>query len=116
MSLPKPENVPELPGPYEILELADGQTVTLHPERFDLGWMPITPTDGRPGKKIIALRLHVRRADKPIGPSFYDVTAQHLVNDLLPIVEPPRLPGYAVRITKHGFAPRARFTVEVIPA
>lgn len=103
----------ELKGPYEILELGDGETLTTGVMRFERGEVEIHPSYQPAGKMITALRVHVPEKDKEFFPFYWDITSQTLVAQLLPYLERP---GYEARtyvITKHGVAPRARFTLEV---
>lgn len=91
----------EIIGPYEILELADGETVTFHVERYETGKMIIHPTyPGAPEEKIIdGLRVFVPLADKEYLPSYWDVTGGHLVAGLKPLLEMLIESGKAVTIT-----------------
>lgn len=102
-----------LPGPYEILELEDEGTLTTKISKWETGQVEIHPAYKPEGKFIKALRIHVPEADKEYFPFYWDVTSQTLVAQLIPYLEQP---GYAQRtyiITKHGVAPRARFTLVV---
>ncbi len=51
-----------LAGPFEILELGDGGSVTTTVERFEEGEMLIHPRDGREPKTIAVLRIYVPKA------------------------------------------------------
>ena len=107
--------LPELPGPYEILELRDGESVTLKIRDWRLGIMRIRPRfAGAPPEKVIkVLRLYVPRETKPVGPDYWDVTSQTLIYQLLPFLQAPDFRAKSFRITAFGVAPRKRFTVEV---
>jgi len=103
----------KLEGPYEILELEDEQTLTTKISHWAIGEVLIHPAYKPDGKFIKALRIHVPEADKEYFPFYWDATSQTLIAQLLPYLEQP---GYAQRtytITKHGVAPRARFTLIV---
>ena len=102
-----------LEGPFEILELGDKETLTTRIMRWQIGEVEIHPAYKPEGKWIKALRIHVPETDKQYFPWYWDVTSQTLLAQLVPYLERP---GYELRtykITKHGVAPRARFTLEV---
>jgi len=106
------EALTELIG-MEILELVDGGTITLHPQRWLLGRATIHPGYADRPKVIRALRIWIPRREKPIGPDYWDITSQTLIYQILPYLERPDYRTRTFRITKHGVAPRARFTLEV---
>jgi hypothetical protein len=105
-----------LPAPYEIMELADLQSASLHVESYELGYMVIKPRwPGAPSEKeILAMRLKVSTKDKPIGLPFWDLTAQTLIAQLRPLLERRMHEGRVVKITAHGGGPSKRFTVEIV--
>jgi hypothetical protein len=103
-------------SPFEILELAPGESRPLTVLWAEEGRMTITPRDGRPPKEIPVLRLHVDSTDKPVPPQYLDITSLTLQAQLRPLV---LAPGYVPRrftITKVGSGPGARFTVGSTPA
>lgn len=103
----------KLPGPFEILELEDEETLTTKILRWEIGEVTIHPGYKPEGKDIIGLRIHVPEDQKDYFPYYWDVTSQTLVAQLVPYL---RREGFETRtytITKHGVAPRARFTLEV---
>ena len=102
-----------LPGPYEILELEDEETLTTRVLRWTRGEVEIHPAYKPAGKVIVAMRIHVPEADKTYFPFYWDVTSQTLVAQLLPYLEAPGYERRTYTITKHGVAPRARFTLIV---
>ena len=116
MTLPTLDQAEELPGPFEILELADGETKTFGVSSWEIGKMLIHPRDGRDAKWVVGLRVHVRAGEKATLPDYWDVTAQHLVAGLLPYLEQPGYPQKVFTVTKRGDGARARFTLEVVPA
>jgi hypothetical protein len=107
------EDLEELPGPYEILEMTDREVRTLRIVAWQLGLMKIQTGEAPQGKVIKALRIFVPAETKPIGVSWYDVTSQTLIAQLLPFLEQPGFANKTFIITKYGTAPKARFTVEV---
>lgn len=103
-----------LPGPYEIFELSDGQTHTTRIESWKVGEVEIHPANKPEGKIIIAMRIHVPQSYKDYFPFYWDITSSTLIAQLMPFLEAE---GYAQKtytITKHGIAPRARFSLTVI--
>ena len=102
-----------LEGPFEILELQDEETLTTRIMRWQLGEVEIHPSYKPEGKWIKALRIHVPESDKEYFPWYWDVTSQTLLAQLVPYLERPGFEGRLYTITKHGVAPRARFTLEV---
>ena len=99
----------------EILELADGETKELHIDQWDIGEMDITPRDGRPRRRIRVLRIQVPPPDKPIGPGYWDITGQTLIEQLLPYLRGAAFQRKTYAVTKHGVAPQARFSLKVSP-
>lgn len=104
-----------LPGPYEILELADGSSLRLAISGSLEGDMMIKPRyPGAPEKKRIhALRLYVAEGYKPVGVPWYDVTSQTLIAQLRPHLTQLAASKNEFVITAHGRAPRKRFSLEL---
>ena len=104
--------------PHEILELADGESVTFHVERWEAGDMTIHPTwPGAPETKVVeGLRVHVPMKDKEWLPSFWDLTAGHLVAAMKPLLPGLVESGKAVTITaglmRPGDQASKRFKIE----
>lgn len=105
--------MPELEGPYEILELGDGGSLTLHPQRWKKGTMTIHPRFQRGPKVINVIRVWVPEEDKPLFPDYFDITAATLVAQIEPILKRSDLLDLEIVITKHGIPPKARYSVEV---
>lgn len=106
------EALPELIG-MELLELVDGQAIELRILRWEAGRATIHPGYGDRPKLIRVLRVWVPPADKPVGPDYWDITSQTLMYQMQPYLERVGFQTRIYRITKHGVAPRARFTLEV---
>lgn len=104
-----------LPGPYEILELADGSSMRLAITSSLEGDMLIKPRyAGAPSeKRIHALRLYVAEGYKPVGVPWYDVTSQTLIAQLRPHLTKLAASKNEFVITAHGRAPRKRFSLDV---
>lgn len=109
------EGLPTVSGPYEILELADGQTLELEVEEWKVGKMLLTPKSTGVEKVIKVLRVWVPKEKKDFFPYYWDITSQTLIAQLEPHLSRSDLRKYKYAITKHGVAPRARFTLEVKP-
>jgi hypothetical protein len=102
-----------LPSPYEVVDLQDGESLKLHVLSFEKGEITINPKH-TPGEKVVqAIRLHVPQADKPHYPFYWDSTSKTLVAQLEPLLPSIIQNKRLVTITKRGIAPKARFTVEV---
>lgn len=115
MPLKKLEELTDMPEPYEILELADGQTFRLRPQRFAEGRMWLQPRDGRPRKQVHVLRVWIPAEDKETIPAYWDITAKHLINGLLGYLEAQGAGRHEFIITKQGDPPVARFRLEARP-
>ena len=109
------ETATKLPGPYEIFELTDGQTVELRIDGWAQGEVTIYPHHKPTGKVINALRVHVPEDRKAFFPYYWDITSKFLVAQMLPWLQRADYKEKLYVITKHGVAPKARFTLEVRP-
>jgi hypothetical protein len=110
------EDMKDLAGPYEILELEDRGAIALRIRQWELGRVTIYPAHKPTGKVINALRVHVPEGSKPFFPWYWDITGTTLVAQLLPHLQQPGYSEKVFVITKYGVAPKARFTLEVKPA
>jgi len=106
-----------LPGPYEVLDLRDGETVRLRIVGWERGSMTIHPRyAGAPEEKEIpALRVHLAAGVKPFPPMYYDLTSKTLQAQMLPLLMERGYDLYEYVITAYGVAPRKRFTLERVP-
>ena len=116
MGLPRVGDLPELPEPFEILELRNGQTVELRIVSWELGRGFIHPRDGRDPKWVQCLRVTVPPEAKATIPPYWDIMAKHLINGLLGYLSRGDGARYLFRITRHGDGPQGRFTLDAIPA
>ena len=103
-----------LPQPFEILELNDGQSITLTIESWEEGEAIIHPRYKEGSKRIKVLRVTVPQAEKEFFPHYWDITAITAVAQLKPLLEAELHKRRKFRITKHGVAPKARFTIETV--
>lgn len=103
-----------LPGPYELLELQDGESVDLRVRSWQRGTMIIHPKyPGAPAEKEIeVLRVHMQEGSKQYPPMYYDITSKTLNAQLLPFLLEPGFEAWSFRVTKHGIGVRARFTLQ----
>jgi hypothetical protein len=104
-----------LPRPYDILELADGQSITLQIKGFADGTMKIVPKGQTAEKEIRVLRVVVPPEIKTTGVPYWDITATTLVAQLQPYLYAPGYQTKKFTITAHGIAPMKRFTLKVSP-
>jgi hypothetical protein len=127
----------ELPRPYELLEMADGNSVEIKIKGWIKGTMRIYPADWtdkvnasqragsitadqaaamlRDGKEIDTLRVIVPGERKTTGVGYWDITSLTLIAQLEPYL---KIEGYQAKtftITAQGTAPRKRFTLKVSP-
>lgn len=111
------EELRRLPGPYEILELADRESKDLRVVSWERGTMEIHPRyPGAPEtKEIPVLRVHVSADTKPLPPHYYDITSKTLTAQLLPFLLEPGFEKWTFRVTAYGVAPRKRFSLERLP-
>lgn len=111
------EELRRLPGPYEILDLGDGETARLRVVSWERGTIVIHPKwpGAPPEKEIVVLRTHLAAGVKPYPPLYYDITSKTLQAQLLPMLMERGFERYWYVITKHGVPPRARFTLERRP-
>lgn len=110
-------DLPALVGPFELLDLEDGGILSLIPISWERGTMVIHPqrNGGQVALTVGALRLHVSPETKAAPPYYYDITAKTLQAQLMPLLMLTGYDRYRYVITKHGVAPKARFTLERAP-
>ncbi len=104
-----------LAGPFEILDLQDGEVAQFRVLRVETGDVPITPTRTRVTEIVPATRLHLPPGAKRTGLPYWDVTSKTLQAQLAGVDAGGGLVGRTVRITAFGVQPRKRFQLEVLP-
>ncbi len=106
-----------IPGPYEIMELAPDQEISLHVVSFLLGEQMIVPTyAGAPPTKMVPdLRVFLVPGTKATGPAYYDLTAGTLVHQVQAILSATDRRPVDLKIRKVGVAPKARYQVTIVP-
>jgi len=109
------EELKRLPPPFEILDLADGESIEMQIKKWELGLGIIVPRVIGVEKEIRILRVWVDPRYKLTVPYYWDITSGTLQAGLLPYLEKPNFTKLIFKITKYGVAPRARFTLEVRP-
>lgn len=111
------EELRPLAGPYELLDLADGETISLLIYGWEQGSMVIHPKyAGAPSSKTIGvLRVQVPTDVKPTFPHYYDITSKTLISNLLPFLMEANYKEFRYQIRKMGVAPMARFQLTRVP-
>ena len=71
----------------EILELQDQETVSLTITGWEIGEMDIVGRTFPGSKRIRVLRVRVPPASKTLGPAYWDITGQTLIEQLLPFLD-----------------------------
>ena len=102
-------------SPFEILDLADGESRTFTVRSAERGEASITLAGAGGPKVVPVLRLYLAPGEKAFGPDYYDVTARTLQAQLEPQLLAPAYRPRVFTITKSGVAPAARFTVASRP-
>jgi hypothetical protein len=105
-----------LTSPFELLELQDGESVNFRAERYEKAETTIVPKHLPTGKRVTALRVHIRHEDKPTFPYYWDLTASTLVAQIEPHLRREDLARLRFTITARGIGPKKRFSVDVAPA
>lgn len=103
-----------LTGPAELLDLMDGGSITTRILAYSFDHMTINVGPAKTPKIVNALRITVPPTDKTHFPFYWDITAQTLIAQLLPILEKGNYQARRFTITKHGNPPSARFSLGVM--
>ena len=107
--------MPILPGPYEIFDIGDGATADLVVTRFEQGdEFEMKALDGHTFMSS-PLRLYLVKPWLPGHPLYLDITSKRLIPELKGLLGTMPGPQKHIKITKHGVAPKATFSVEVLP-
>lgn len=101
--------------PFEFWDMNDGETREIKVETWEEGETEITPRylTGGQTKTIPVLRLNLKEGIKEYLPNYWDITSKHLITALLPYLKTVNYRDLVFTITKHGEAPRARFSMNV---
>jgi hypothetical protein len=104
-----------LPGPFEFLELKDGESARLAIVRWEEGLLTIHPRmrDAPPERTVRILRLWLKPGFKVYGPPYWDVNAQTLIAQLKPLLPSLAENGQEFIITAHGSPPKKRYSVRL---
>ncbi len=108
----------ELVGPYELLDLYDGESMNLEISSFQKGVMTIHPKyAGAPAEKTIpVLRVHVKEVSKQLPPMYYDITSKTLIAQIEPHLLAGGFEARIFKITRFGTGPRTRYRMELLMA
>lgn len=109
------EELQIMEGPFDIMELTDGEDKTLNILRWELGHSVIKVRYAPIEKDIKILRVWVPREDKPAGMPYWDITSQTLIAQLLEYLKVEGWEKNQYWIKKFGVPPRARFQLVVKP-
>ena len=107
--------------PYDMLALENGQELSFHVVRYESGTLIIHPVyPGAPDEKEVrGLRIYVRTEDKPYLPSYWDITPQHLVVGLEPLLRDVQGTDRTVTLkaflTRPGDPASKRFSIKISP-
>jgi hypothetical protein len=109
-------SLPLLPGPYEILDLKEGESVLIHPMKWVNGRVIIHPRyPGAPAEKeIVAIRLFVPREEKPFGAPYWDLTSQTLRASLEPVLDEIVKNGWGLKLIARGTGPAKRYSFQIV--
>ena len=107
----------ELPGPYEILDLKDGESVRLRVVSWERGVAGFHFRRLPPGEveMVRVLRVHLAAGSKAYPPHYWDIHQKRVISQLLPLLLARGWQHYEYAVTKHGRPPEAWFTVEKVP-
>jgi len=105
-----------MPGPFEFLELKDGESVRLAVQGFKEGFVTIHPrrADAPRERTVRMLRLWLKPGYKPVGVGYWDVNAGTLVAQLRPLLPQLVETGREFIITAHGSPPKKRYSIRLV--
>lgn len=125
--------VPELPEPYEFLDLENGHTIKLTITRYESGSATIHPTKTTPrhirqymtqqglteppsagtpiSVQIPVLRVWGERIDEASRAPYWDISSKRLMSDLLPRLVALGGRSLTVTITAIGYKPTKLYSV-----
>ncbi len=104
-----------LSHPFELFDLPDGAELVTRVLRFEDTEDTIKPPRAPQGVTVRIVRLHVPPEDKPHVPAYWDLTASRFLPTLVAALPDVVAGKRWIRIRKEGIAPRARFSLEVLP-
>lgn len=99
----------------EILDLPDGGEVTLRVTSWERKKGSFVTQRHPEGEVLDYMRLHLAPGSKATGPNWWDVTSKTLQAQLAPLLTPEIMATKRVVIHKVGVAPKARFSVTLLP-
>ena len=101
--------------PFEILDLPNGGELVTRVTRIEEGEAEFKPARAPEGIMLHVVRLYVPQEDKATAPPWWDVSATTLQPSLVASLVNLPPTGRWIRILKQGVAPRARFSLELLP-
>ncbi len=102
-------------SPFELLELANGESRTFHVTAWAKGITIIKPTWFPQGKEVEILRIWVDPQQQPIGLTYWDISSKTLIAQLEPYLAKEDYRSFSYTITAFGEPPKKRYTVGVAP-
>lgn len=105
--------LPVLEGPYDYLKLEDGESVTFHVIKWELGRAESHPP-WRPEGVLVwsrVLRLHLPTTEKPAYPHWIDVGQKTLVPQLTAVLPRAAMERAGITIVAVGAGAKKRFSV-----
>ena len=102
-------------APFELLDLADGQSLAVTVRSMERGEISFTPAGASSAKTVPMLRLAVDAADKPAGLPYVDVTSRTLQAQLAPALTTPGFLPRRFTFTARGSGLQKRYEVASAP-
>ena len=100
-----------LSGPFNPLDLADGDEVVVEVLGYEIGTAPDPRRPGHWPADVPALRIHARSWRDYPGTTAVDVYSARLIAMLPPILDQAIATGALVRLGARGTPPRVEYTV-----
>jgi hypothetical protein len=103
------------PGPYELLELADGQELAVTVRGIDQGEIRFLAGRGTEPTTSPLMRLHVDAGEKPAGLPYYDVSSKTLQAQLAGLAGSPDQLPRRIRLRARGAGLGKRYELAIGP-
>ena len=102
-------------SPIELIDLADGASVTFRALRYERDRIMIYPRHKPEGKEVDVLRVHLTPDSKATFPPWWDITATTLLAQIEPHLKRPDLARLVFTVTAKGIAEKKRYQLGVEP-